>query len=190
MQEVKVEVSARHIHITQYDLEVLFGEDYELKIEKELSQPGQFAAEEKVTVVGEKGQIENVRIVGPTRPNTQVELSMTDCYKTGVNAPIRLSGKIIGSGSAKLVGPKGEVELKDGVIVAKRHLHINSIEAMKRGVKNAQNVKMQIEGPRALVFDNVEVRVQEEIENIVAHLDTDEANAAGIKGEVIGILIV
>ena len=96
----------------------------------------------------------------------------------------------IGSGSAKLVGPKGEVELNDGVIIAKRHLHINSIEASKMGVKNAQNIKIQLEGPRSLVFDQVEVRIQEEVENTVIHLDTDEANAAGIKGEVTSVLII
>ena len=181
MATIKVEISARHVHLTRQDLEILFGDDYELKKERSLSQPGDFAATDAVTVVGDKSKLDNVRIVGPCRNYTQVELSATDCFKIGVNAPIRLSGKVIGSGSVTLVGPMGEVKLKDGAIIAKRHVHADPESAGKFGLKHGQNIKLKIDGPRVLVFDNVEVRVNENF-RFAAHIDTDEANAAGIKG--------
>lgn len=181
MQQIKIEISARHVHLTRQDLEALFGEGYDLKKEKLLSQSTDFAASEVVSVEGAKGRIDNVRIVGPCRGYSQVELSATDCYKIGINAPVRLSSKIIGSAGITLIGPKGELKLKDGAILAKRHIHASPEDMNKLGVKNGQTVKLAIDGPRALVFDNVEVRVSEGF-HLAVHLDTDEANAAGIKG--------
>jgi len=186
---VSIEVSARHLHITQSDLEVLFGEGYKLEPAKDLSQPGEFASTAEVSIVGPKDKLDNVRIVGPCRNHTQIELSRTDCYHTGIDAPLRLSGKIIGSGACKLVGPAGELELEEGVIVAKRHIHMNLAQAHQLGVSNAQTVKVSVEGPRALVFDEVELRVKEEYD-LSMHVDTDEANASGIKDKVFGEIIV
>jgi len=189
MQGIKIEISARHVHLTQHDLEQLFGDGYQLTPEKELSQPGQFASSEVLTLVGPKRQLENVRVLGPCRNLTQIEISKTDSYALGITAPIRLSGKIIGSGALKLVGPKGELELKEGAIVAKRHIHMNPTQAQKLGVTNSQNVKVEIEGQRAMIFDQVEIRIDENFD-LAMHIDTDEANAAGIdkqgSGNIVG----
>jgi len=188
MAKLLVEVSARHVHLTQFDLERLFGEGYKLKSEKDLSQPGQFASPDTVTLVGPKRQLENVRVLGPCRSHTQIEISRTDSYFLGVKAPLRLSGKVIRSGAIKLLGPKGEIDLAEGLIVAKRHIHLNPEQASRFGVVNAQDVKVLIESPRATVFSNVEVRVDENFEAAI-HLDTDEANAAGIEGAGEGEII-
>lgn len=179
MHKVKVEVSARHVHLSQNDLEKLFGQGYKLTPVKELSQEGEFAAKETVTLVGPKRQIENLRIVGPVRPATQIELSYTDCFFAGIDAPLRLSGDLAGSGKARLIGPKGEVDLKEGVIVAKRHLHINPKEATELGLKSNDVVRVRIVSERGLVFDNVIVRIKPNFRMSV-HLDTDEANACGL----------
>ncbi len=187
-KSILVEVSARHVHLTKRDLELLFGEGYELKKEKDLSQPGQYASTEVVTLVGPKRNIEKVRVLGPCRNNSQVEISRTDSFYLGSPAPLRLSGKIIGSGSIKIVGPKGEVVLKEGLIVAKRHIHLNPTQAQGFGVNNGQNVSVEIEGPRSLTFHEVEVRIDENFEAAI-HLDTDEANAAGFTGEEIAKII-
>jgi putative phosphotransacetylase len=182
--KVKVEISARHMHISQKDVDKLFGAGYKLKPIKELSQEGEFAAQETVTLVGLKRKLENFRIVGPARSETQIELAYTDCFSLGIEAPLRLSGDIEGSAGAKLIGPAGEVELKEGVIVAKRHLHINQSEADKLGLKNDDAVKAKIAGERGLIFDNVIVRIKDNFKMSV-HVDTDEANAAGL-GRVCG----
>lgn len=189
MSKVRIEVSARHAHLTQQDLERLFGEGYKLKPIKDLSQHGQFASQETITLVGPKRSIEDVRVLGPCRQNTQVEISMTDSYFLGAKAPVRLSGKIIGSGAITLKGPVGEVELKEGLIVAKRHLHINPEQAQEYGVTDGQNIKVAIDGPRALVFDEIQVRIHDDFD-LSLHIDTDEANAAGVNKETEGELIV
>ncbi|MBI5076930.1 phosphate propanoyltransferase [Candidatus Falkowbacteria bacterium] len=189
MPKVKVEISARHAHLTQQDLEKLFGDGFKLERDRYLSQPGQFVSKSNVILVGLKRNLENVRVIGPCRNETQVEISKTDCFYLGIKAPVRLSGKTIGSGSVKIIGPKGEIEIKEGVIVAKRHLHINPEQAHKFSVSNGQKIKVAIDGPRALVFDEVEARVNEEFDAAV-HLDTDEANAAGVEGEMKGELII
>lgn len=189
MPKVKVEVSARHIHLTQQDLEKLFGEGFKLEKDRYLSQPGQFVSKSNVILVGPKRNLENVRVIGPNRSETQIEVSKTDCFYLGIKAPVRLSGKTIGSAPIKIIGPKGEIELKEGVIVAKRHLHANPEQAHKLGVSNGQKIKVAIEGPRALFFDEVEVRVNDEFDAAI-HLDTDEANAAGIEGETKGEVII
>ena len=189
-KEVLIETSARHVHVTREALDTLFGEGYELTKKKDLSQPGQFACEERVAVIGPKGQFPAVSILGPIRPASQVELSLTDARSIGVTAPVRESGDIEGSGACKLVGPKGEVELECGVIAAKRHIHATPADAEKYGLKDKQIVKVKIDsaGGRSLIFDDVVVRVSEKFA-LAMHIDTDEANAAvpapGAMGEIL-----
>lgn len=179
MNKVMVETSARHVHLSAADLETLFGAGYALTHKKDLSQPGQFACEERVTLVGPKRTIENVIILGPTRPATQVEVSMTDARSIGVNAPVRESGDVEGSAPIKLIGPKGEVDLAQGCIVAKRHVHLDPATAEKFGFENGQIIKLVCGlADRKLVFDDVVARVNPNFAPAV-HLDTDESNAAG-----------
>ncbi|MBQ3052186.1 MAG: phosphate propanoyltransferase [Clostridia bacterium] len=187
-KEVLVEISARHVHVSQKDLEILFGQGHELTNKKDLSQPGQFACEEKVTIVGPKASLK-ASILGPVRPETQVELSLTDARSIGVTAPIRESGDIKGSGGCKLVGPAGEIEITEGVIAAKRHIHMTTADAEKYGIKDKQivNVKLNTEG-RALVFGDVVARVSDSYA-LAMHIDTDEANAASVPGSCIGEII-
>ena len=175
-----IETSARHLHVTKEHLEILFGEGYEITKKKDLSQPGQYACEERVQVIGPKGSFPGVSILGPVRPETQIELSASDARSIGVVAPIRESGDIAGSGACKLVGPKGEVELSEGVIVAKRHIHATPEDAEALGVSDKEivNVKVESEG-RSLIFGDVIVRVSPKYA-LAMHIDTDESNAAGV----------
>ena len=187
--EVLVETSARHLHVTQADLETLFGQGYELTKKKDLSQPGQFACAERVDVVGPKKTLAGVSILGPVRPETQVELSLTDARSIGVAAPIRESGDIAGSGACKLVGPCGEVELKEGVIAAKRHIHMTTADAAAMGLEDKQIVSVKVPSDgRAIVFGDVVVRVSDKYA-LAMHIDTDESNAGcvapGTMGEII-----
>ncbi len=184
-----VETSARHVHVTQEHLEILFGKDYVLTKKKDLSQPGQYACEERVTVVGPKKELKGVSILGPCRKDTQVELSLTDARSIGVAAPVRESGDIAGSGPCKLVGPCGEVELTEGVIAAKRHIHATTKDAQDLGVSNGQIVcvKLDTDG-RSLVFGDVVVRVSDSYA-LAMHIDTDESNAAGCGREVYGEIV-
>ncbi|MGN0622870.1 MAG: phosphate propanoyltransferase, partial [Oscillospiraceae bacterium] len=145
MPKFIVETSARHVHVTQEDLEILFGKGATLTHKKDLSQPGQFACEERVTVVGPKKELANVSILGPVRPETQVELSATDARSIGIAAPVRESGDLNGSGACKIVGPCGEVEIAQGVIVAKRHIHMTPADAEEFGVKDKDVVCVKIE---------------------------------------------
>ena len=178
---VLVETSARHIHLSQADLETLFGAGYELTPKKDLSQPGQFACEERVTVVGPKKELAGVSILGPVRPETQVELSLTDARSIGLSAPVRESGDVAGSSGCKLVGPKGEVELAQGVIAAKRHIHMTPEDAEQFGVKDTQVVQVRVPSSigRTTIFDDVVVRVSPKYA-LAMHIDTDESNAAGV----------
>lgn len=187
-KEVLVEISARHVHVTDEALEILFGKGHKLTPKKNLSQPGQFACEEKVTVVGPKSQLK-ASILGPTRPENQVELSLTDARAIGVTTPIRESGDVKGSGVCKLVGPAGEIELTEGVIAAKRHIHMTPEDAEKFGIKDKQivSVKIPTEG-RALVFGDVVARVSDKYK-LAMHIDTDEANAAAVPGSCIGEIL-
>ena len=187
--KVLVETSARHLHVTQEVLETLFGEGYELTKKKDLSQPGQFACEERVQVIGPKSSFPAVSILGPVRPETQVELSASDARSIGVAAPCRESGDIAGSGACKLVGPKGEVEISEGVIVAKRHIHATPEDAEALGIKDKQIVSVKVESDgRSLIFGDVIVRVSPKYA-LAMHIDTDESNAAfaapGMMGEII-----
>ena len=178
--EVLVETSARHVHVTKEVLETLFGAGYELTKKKDLSQPGQFASNERVDVVGPKKTLSGVSILGPVRPETQVELSLTDARSIGVTAPVRESGDIAGSGACKLVGPCGEVEIREGVIAAKRHIHMTTAEAAAMGLKDRQEVSVSIPSAngRSLTFGDVVVRVSDKYA-LAMHIDTDESNAAG-----------
>jgi len=189
MPKIMIEVSGRHAHFTQNDLEKLFGDGYQLKKEKDLSQPGQFASTDTVTIVGPKRSLENVRVMGPCRNFTQIEVSKSDCFFLGAKAPVRLSGKVIRSGAIKVIGQKGELDLTEGLIVAKRHIHLDPESAHKLKVTNAQTVKVDIDGPRALIFDEVEVRVDEKFFPAI-HLDTDEANSAGVDSSTVGEVIL
>ena len=188
--EVVVEISARHVHVSQEDLETLFGKGYELTVKKMLSQPGQYACEERVRVVGTKGEFPAVSILGPTRKETQVELSLTDARSIGVVAPVRESGDLDGSGTCKLVGPAGEVELEKGVVAAKRHIHATTKDAEEMGLENGEIVSVEIPtaNERSLTFGDVVVRVSESYA-LALHIDTDEANAAGMKPNAIGKII-
>ena len=188
--QVVVEISARHVHVSKEDLETLFGKDYQLTVKKELSQPGQFACEERVRVVGTKGEFPAVSILGPCRNATQVELSLTDARSIGVVAPVRESGCIDGTPGCKLVGPCGECEISEGVIAAKRHIHFTPENAKECGVEDKQivSVKVVSEG-RYLTFDDVVVRVSESYAPAM-HIDTDESNAAMAFGEIYGEIIV
>ena len=184
-----VETSARHVHVTKEDLATLFGEGYELTPKKDLSQPGQFACEERVTVVGPKRELKGVSILGPCRKATQVELSLTDARSIGVAAPIRESGDLEGSAPCKLIGPKGEVEIAQGVIAAKRHIHATLAEAEALGVKNGDivSVKLETEG-RSLIFGDVVVRASDSYA-MAMHIDTDESNAASCPRDAEGEIV-
>ena len=188
-KDILVETSARHVHVTEADLYTLFGEGYKLTNKKDLSQPGQFACEERVDVVGPKRTLSNVSILGPVRKATQVELSLTDARSIGVTAPVRESGDLEGAGACKLVGPCGEVEVSMGVIAAQRHIHMTPADAAKFDVADKDIVKVEIESNgRSLVFGDVVVRVRDDFA-LAMHIDTDESNAAGCTPGLMGTLI-
>lgn len=188
--QVLVEISARHVHVSQQDLETLFGKGYELTVKKMLSQPGQFACEERVKVIGTKGEFPAVSILGPVRPETQVELSLTDARSIGVVAPVRESGDLAGTGACKIVGPCGEVEIDHGVIAAMRHIHATPEDAKELGLENGEIVSVAIptSNGRNLTFGDVVVRVSEKYA-LAMHIDTDEANAAGMAPNTMGTII-
>ena len=177
-EKILVETSARHIHLTQETVEKLFGEGYQLTVKKMLSQPGQFATNEKLTIVGPKGELK-ASVLGPVRKANQVELSLTDARTIGVKALVRESGDIEGTEGCKLVGPCGEVTIENGVIAAKRHIHFHSSDAEKFGVTNGQIVSVKVESKdRSVVFGDVVCRVSDKF-SLAMHIDTDESNAAG-----------
>lgn len=187
--KVLVETSARHVHLSEADIETLFGKGATLTHKKDLSQPGQFACEERVTLVGPKKSIANVIILGPARPATQVEVSLTDARTLGVSAPVRESGDIAGSGACKIVGPCGEIDIAEGVIAAKRHIHFTPEEAAAAGVSDKEIVSVKIENSdRTTVFGDVVVRVSPKFAAAM-HIDTDEANAACAFGQCYGEII-
>ena len=199
MKEILVETSARHVHVTQETLEVLFGKGAQLEVRAMLSQPGQFVSNQRIDLVGYKlnkatgekveTRIKGVSILGPVRKDNQVELSFTDCRALGVNAPVRESGDIAGSAGCKLVGPAGELEIKEGVIVAKRHIHMTEADAAEFGVKNGEIVKLEVNtNGRSLIFGDVVVRVRNDFA-LACHIDTDESNAAACSGTVYGRLV-
>ena len=184
-----VETSARHIHLSEKDLNTLFGEGAKLTFKKDLSQPGQFACEERLTIEGPKKSIANVIVLGPTRNATQVELSFTDARTLGLTAPVRESGDIAGTPGCKLIGPAGEVEITEGVIVAKRHIHMTPADAEAFGVSDKQVVSVAIDSAdRKTVYGDVVVRVNPSFA-LAMHIDTDEANAACAFGNCTGTIV-
>ncbi|TQQ84458.1 phosphate propanoyltransferase [Peptacetobacter hominis] len=185
--KLPIALSNKHIHLSQEHIDALFGKGHELVKFKDLSQPGQYACEEKVDIVGPKGKM-TVRVLGPARPETQVEVSLADCFPLGIKAPIRESGDIEGTPGLKLVGPAGEVELEKGVIVASRHIHMSNEDAAKFGVKDKDIVKVRTEGPRGLIFENVLVRAKDSFK-LEMHVDMEEGNAAGVKnGDLVELI--
>ncbi len=186
---LQVTLSNRHIHLSQNDINILFGEGYELVKFKDLVQPGQYACEEKLDLVGPKGSIKGVRVLGPSRPETQVEISLADGFVLGVTPPVRDSGDLDGSPGIKLVGPKGEVEIEKGVIAASRHIHMTDKDAEEFGVKDKDRVKVRTNGERAVVFENVLVRARKDFA-LEMHVDIEEGNAAGLKNYEMVELIV
>ena len=180
--KIPIEISARHIHLSKEDLIKLFGANYELKKKRDLSQPGQFVSEETVDFIGPRAEIENVRILGPCRDKTQVEISETDARNLGIDPPVRRSGDLSGSAGVKTIGPRGEITLDEGVIIALRHIHMDTKIADKLNIKNNDRVKVDVDGVRDLIFENVLVRVSDNYK-LAMHIDTDEANAAGIDSD-------
>lgn len=186
---VMVETSARHIHVSREDLDILYGKDYQLTNKKDLSQPGQFACEERLNLVGPKGELKNISILGPERKATQVELSLTDARALGIKVPVRESGDIDNTPGLKIVGPKGEVEIPVGAIAAKRHIHLTPADADEMGLVDKQIVSVKVEtADRTTTFGDVVVRVHPNFAAAM-HIDTDEANAAAISGTVNGEII-
>lgn len=179
-RRVPVGVSARHIHLAPEHIDLLFGLGYQLTERKALSQPGQFAAEETVAVYGPKGKFEKVRILGPARGLTQLEISRTDAIMLGIDPPVRLSGDIKGTPGIRIVGPAGELTVEEGVIIAARHIHFHPKEAAAWGIQDKQPLRVRFGGERGVVFENVIARVHESFA-LDMHIDTDEANAAGIQ---------
>ena len=178
---VPVASSARHIHLCRADVERLFGAGYQLQKFRDLSQPGQFACKEQVTVVGPKGRLEKVRILGPERKATQVEIAFTDSFALGIRPPVRMSGKTAGTPGCQLIGPAGQIDIPEGVIVAARHLHLSAAQAALFGLQDGQIVRLRSEGDRAVVYENVIVRAGSG-HDMEVHIDTDEANAVAMSG--------
>jgi len=173
-------VSNRHVHLSKEDFEKLFGKDYQLEKIKGLMQPGEFASRATVTIKGAKSEIQKVRVLGPLRKATQVEVSRTDTFVLGINAPLKMSGDLKGAAPIIIIGPNGTINVNEGCIVAKRHVHMTTKDADFFNVKHGDIVKIKVEGERGLIFDNVVARVREDMA-LEYHVDTDEANAAGIK---------
>lgn len=178
--KIPVGVSNRHVHVSKEDLEILYGKDYQLTNIKDLSQPGQYAAKETVTIKGPKGQFEKVRILGPVRKESQVEISLTDSFRLGVKAPIKESGQLEQTPGIELIGPAGSVTLPHGTIVALRHIHMTSQDAGRMGVKDKDIVEVETAGTRRGTLGNVLVRVSDSF-SLELHVDIDEANACALK---------
>jgi acetate kinase len=176
---IPIGVSAHHVHLSQSDVEQLFGPGHQLTPRAPLAQPGQFASEEQVRLIGPRGSIDRVRVLGPARRETQVEISRTEGYQLGTNAPVRMSGDLDGTPGVVLEGPAGVVELKNGVIYAQRHMHMTPSDARRLGLEDGDIVRVRVEGERELIFGDVAVRVSPKFK-LEFHLDTDEANAADL----------
>lgn len=185
---VLIECSARHVHVTKEDMAVLFGEGSVLHSTRELSQPGQFLSEEKVRLEGPRGAMDRVSILGPERSRTQVEISLTDARALGVAPPVRESGDVAGSAPIRIVGPKGSLEIREGVIAAMRHIHMTPEDAEKYGLKDQQVVSVKTEGPRSVTFHDTVLRVSSKFSTAM-HVDVDEFNAAGLSGKPAGTVI-
>ncbi|MDQ1145819.1 putative phosphotransacetylase [Bacillus sp. SORGH_AS 510] len=187
-KQVPIAASNRHIHLSPEHVDRLFGKGYELNKLKDLSQPNQFAAKETVTLIGPKGKIPNVRVLGPARGNTQVEVSLFDGFTLGVKPPIRNSGDIKGSESITIQGPRGQVTINEGLICAARHIHMHTSDGEAFGVSDGDRVQVKVEGERGIVFSNVLIRISPKYK-LEMHIDIDEANAANIKNGQIGEIV-
>lgn len=185
---VEVEVSARHVHLTQEDVELLFGKGAVLHPKRPLSQPGQFLSEERVTLIGPKGKKERVAVLGPVRKATQVELSISDCVALGIKAPVRESGDLRDAGPVVIEGPKGALDASSAVIVARAHVHIPPQVAAKLDLQDKERVSVQIMTERPVTFDNVVIRVSDQF-RYKMHIDFDEANAAQVSGFTLGKIL-
>ncbi|MCF6466492.1 phosphate propanoyltransferase [Clostridium sp. Cult2] len=186
--KLPIALSNRHIHLSEKDLDILFGQDYQLTKTKDLSQPGQYACEERVDIVGQKGTIKGVRVLGPERSKTQIEISISDAFKLGVKPVVRNSGDIEGTPGVKVVGPKGEIDLEDGTIVAARHVHMHTADGEKFGVKDGDVVRIKTHGMRSVIFENVLARVKDNFA-LEMHVDIEEGNAAGVKnGDLVELI--
>lgn len=185
---IEIEASGRHVHLSKQDLETLFGKNYVLTKVKELSQPGQYACKERVDIIGPKGTIKNVVVLGPVRSETQVEVSLTDARILGVNAPIKLSGDIENTPSIKIATPTAIVEKDKGIIVAKRHIHVEEKDKEKFNVSDGEIVKVKVFSDRPLIFDDVVVRISPNFKTYM-HIDYDEANACAFKNGTFGMII-
>lgn len=184
--KVLVETSARHVHLSRKDIDALFGKDYNLSIKRNLSQPGQFLSNEKINLLVNGHNIDGISVLGPERDNTQVEISLTDSRKLKLNVPIRESGDILGTPGGILVGPNGSIEIKKGIIVAKRHIHMPLDDALKNGFENGEECNLEIKtNERSVIFSQTIVRVSNKF-SLAAHIDTDESNAAGITSTTFG----
>ena len=185
---VLVEASGRHVHLSREDADLLFGKGYNFNIKKELSQPGQYAYEERVDIKGPKGTIKNVAILGPCRSKTQVELSMTDARQLGINAPIRLSGDTQNTPGCIITNGEKSINKDEGVIVAKRHIHVTPEDAKRFGIKDNDILKIKVFAERPLIFDDICARVSDKFSTAV-HIDYDEANACGFKSGSVGLIV-
>ncbi len=188
-KKIKVEISNRHIHLKPKHVDTLFGEGYELKVHKELSQPGQFSSFEKVTLVNGLKKINNVRILGPPRNETQIEISRTDSFFLKLNPPVRLSGDLEESPGIIILGPKGKIEINKGVIIAHRHLHLSHEEAEKLKIMHGQIIKIKVPGIKETIFNNVIARVQPKY-RLAFHIDRDEGNACFLEPGTFAELIM
>ena len=187
-REVPIGLSNRHIHLRQEDIETLFGSGYELTVAKDLGQPKQYASNEKVDAKGPRGTIKGIRVLGPAREKTQVEVSLGDARTLGVDTVIRDSGDLEKTPGIILIGPKGEVELEDGVIIAARHVHMSEEDGKRFGIKDRDKVRVKVSGPRGLIFENVLARVSPKFK-LEMHVDIEEGNAAGVKnGDLVEII--
>lgn len=186
-EPIPIEVSAHHIHLAQADVEALFGPGHQLTHHADLSQPGQYACKEQLTIVGPKGRIERVRVLGPARKATQVEIAMTEQFKLGIHPPIRESGDIEGSPGCTLEGPAGSVTIEKGTICALRHVHMTPADALRYGLKDKSTVRVRVPGDRELLFGDVRIRVDPSFA-LAMHIDTDEANAANLKNGAQGFI--
>ena len=186
--KVEIGISNKHLHLSDADLEALFGQGHKLTVKKDLKQPGQYAADELVDIEGPKGVLKNVRVLGPTRKESQVELAATDARVLGLELPVRESGALDGSPGIKLIGPKGEIKLPKGAIIALRNIHLSTSEAKDAGVEDRQMVTVKTYGSRPLIFEDVLIRTSDSFVNEM-HVDTDEGNAAGItNGDIAEII--
>ena len=186
--DVKIGISNHHVHLCQQDLETLFGKNYMLIKDRELSQPGEFASTARVTIKTYKSEITNVRVLGPIRDYTQVEISKTDAIRLGINPPVRESGDLIDSAAVTLIGPAGEIDLLKGCIIASRHIHLNNEDLVKYGLQNKTKVNVKLLGPKGGIIDNVSLKIGTNY-RLELHLDTDDANAHLIKQGDIGIIL-